>query len=65
MALNPALAEHLHTSQKPLGRADIFLGITRSTPNAHNLINSFNLLLARMQADGSYEALLKRHQYLQ
>ena len=46
---------------KPLARRAVRLGVSRQNPNAQEIVAAFDKAIAEMQADGSYDEIVKRH----
>jgi polar amino acid transport system substrate-binding protein len=46
---------------KPLARRALRLGVSRMNPDADEIIAGFDAAIAEMQADGTYDEIVKRH----
>jgi polar amino acid transport system substrate-binding protein len=46
---------------KPLARRALRLGVSRSNPKAQEIVTAFDAAIVEMQADGSYDEIVKRH----
>lgn len=51
----------LRYSEHSLEAKPLYMGISRKLPNYREILKRFNKALAEMRADGTYEALKKRH----
>ncbi|WP_085905729.1 substrate-binding periplasmic protein [Kiloniella majae] len=52
-------------SRKVLGSKDIFLGISKANPDHERILDLFEKALADMKADGTYDAILTKHNITQ
>lgn len=59
----PTIAQHLTLVSTPLVSRDLHVTIPRSTEQADLLIEAFNTGLRLMKEDGTYQSLLKKHNY--
>ena len=55
------LEHDLEIISPPLDEIPLYFGVANSTPNAREIVDSFNRGLSSMKQDGSYWALLARH----
>jgi polar amino acid transport system substrate-binding protein len=46
---------------KPLARRALRLGVSRQNPRAQEIVAAFDTAIVEMQADGSYDEIVKRH----
>ncbi len=46
---------------KPLARRALRLGVSRHNPHARQIVAAFDKAITQMQADGSYDEIVKRH----
>ena len=46
---------------KPLARRAVRLGVSRQNPHAEQIVAAFDKAIAGMQADGTYDEIVKRH----
>ncbi len=59
------IANHLQRVATPLASRELRVSIARSATGAEALIQAFNTGLERIKADGTYQSLLKKHNYPQ
>ncbi|UXD87567.1 ABC transporter substrate-binding protein [Thalassolituus hydrocarboniclasticus] len=59
------IASHLQRVSTPLASRDLRVSIARATEGADALLKAFNTGLKRIKADGTYQSLLKKHNYPQ
>ena len=59
------IASHLQIVPTPLASLGLRVSIARSADGAKTLIQAFNTGLERIKADGTYQSLLKKHNYPQ
>lgn len=57
----PRSADKLEFVSPPLEKRDLYIAVSRQTPNYEKIVSDFNNALADMQRDGTYKAILARH----
>ena len=57
------VADHLEMITAPLIQRDLHITASKNNTNHQQIIDAFNKSLRDMKSDGSYNALLKRHNY--
>ncbi|MEN8260497.1 MAG: transporter substrate-binding domain-containing protein [Pseudomonadota bacterium] len=59
----PGSVELFEFLDKPLARRGLRIAVSKSNPKGAKIIADFNQSLAVMKADGSYQAILRRHRF--